>query len=463
MNLKNQKLNYAKLFFFALLFNFLGYTAFFIMVDYIGNLTYFLILIPLYTGYFILVFISLKRTDFKNSELVLLLLTGLIIRLILIYTDPVLSTDMYRFLWDGKVFAHGINPYSFIPGSQQLEGLRDSHLFPLINSREFFTSQPPLSQVLFLLSNIFGYKIIVWKIILLIFESITVFFLFRLIDHFAMNKLRIVIYFLNPIVILETYSSGHYEVVGVCLLIIAIYYFYKSKIWRVIIAIIFSTLLKYNSLIIALPFLYKKFYQRIFLVICGISISLILFSLKGAMPLAGFISYLNQAECNGFLFKLFVFIFEGIGIVAKEWFTYTVNDQIETVFISAAVYYKIFAFLVLIIVIIDQMKKLKMTADFRGVNYLQSSFIICAAMLILSPDMYPHYLIWIIPFLIILPNWSWLFFTFLIQLIYFGISNISVEKINADFQWILLIIYIPFYSFLLIEFFDRRKIKGWFL
>ena len=145
----------------------------------------------------------------------------------------------------------------------------------------------------------------------------------------------------------------------------------------------------------------------------------------------------------------------------KEWFTYTLNGQTETVFISGAVYYIIFALLSLIIIVTDQMKKLKMTAEFRGVNYLQSCFIICAAMLILSPVMYPWFLIWIIPFLLFLPNWSWLFFTVLVQIFYFGLQNDSAGWFESS--WILLIQYIPFYCLLFFEYFDKRKIKGWFL
>ena len=30
--------------------------------------------------------------------------------------DPLLSSDIYRYVWDGKVQAAGINPYRYVPG-----------------------------------------------------------------------------------------------------------------------------------------------------------------------------------------------------------------------------------------------------------------------------------------------------------------------------------------------------------
>ena len=104
-----------------------------------------------------------------------------------------------------------------------------------------------------------------------------------------------------------------------------------------------------------------------------------------------------------------------------------------------------------------------MTANFRGVNYLQTGYIVCAAILLLSPTLYPWYLIWIIPFLLFIPNWSWLLFTFLIQLSYFVLQDYSTNNIWIESTWVLLLQYVPFYSILIFEYFDRRKIKGWFL
>lgn len=43
---------------------------------------------------------------------------------------PRTSSDMYRYVWDGRVQAAGISPYAYPPAAPELAGLRDRWLFP---------------------------------------------------------------------------------------------------------------------------------------------------------------------------------------------------------------------------------------------------------------------------------------------------------------------------------------------
>jgi hypothetical protein len=43
---------------------------------------------------------------------------------------PRSSDDLYRYLWDGRVQAAGINPYRYVPAAPELAGLRDDVLWP---------------------------------------------------------------------------------------------------------------------------------------------------------------------------------------------------------------------------------------------------------------------------------------------------------------------------------------------
>ena len=45
----------------------------------------------------------------------LVLLVAAAMRLPLIVSPPFLSSDVYRYVWDGRVQAAGINPYRYIP------------------------------------------------------------------------------------------------------------------------------------------------------------------------------------------------------------------------------------------------------------------------------------------------------------------------------------------------------------
>ena len=43
---------------------------------------------------------------------------------------PHLSDDVYRYIWDGRVQAAGIDPYKYVPAAPQLVSLRDPLLWP---------------------------------------------------------------------------------------------------------------------------------------------------------------------------------------------------------------------------------------------------------------------------------------------------------------------------------------------
>src|SRR3972149_11922990 len=70
-------------------------------------------------------------------------------RIILLWTQPVLSDDIYRYVWDGKGQAAGINPYLYPPESPELSHLRDDVIYPFINRPWARTPYPPGAQRLF--------------------------------------------------------------------------------------------------------------------------------------------------------------------------------------------------------------------------------------------------------------------------------------------------------------------------
>ncbi|MEQ9229236.1 MAG: hypothetical protein RIF46_01035, partial [Cyclobacteriaceae bacterium] len=74
----------------------------------------------------------------------------------MLFATPSLSDDFYRFIWDGRLLAHGIHPFAELPGfyldpSLNIPGI-DQSLFDNLNSKEYFTIYPPFAQLIFLIS-----------------------------------------------------------------------------------------------------------------------------------------------------------------------------------------------------------------------------------------------------------------------------------------------------------------------
>ena len=50
---------------------------------------------------------------------------GLVFRILLVWTPVYLSSDPYRYLWDGRVQWAGVSPYRYAPAAPELAMLRD--------------------------------------------------------------------------------------------------------------------------------------------------------------------------------------------------------------------------------------------------------------------------------------------------------------------------------------------------
>ncbi|MGD0603323.1 MAG: glycosyltransferase 87 family protein [Streptosporangiaceae bacterium] len=64
-----------------------------------------------------------------RAAVVLIVLGGIGVQLAAVSAPPQQSNDLYRYIWDGRVQAAGVDPYDYVPTARQLTGLRDEFLF----------------------------------------------------------------------------------------------------------------------------------------------------------------------------------------------------------------------------------------------------------------------------------------------------------------------------------------------
>ncbi len=160
-----------------------------------------------------------------------LITIGILIRLVLVFIFPNLSDDIYRFLWDGYLIQDGINPLSYKPSDfiSLIPNAEDrySELYPLLNSKEYYTVYPPISQVVYWFSSLFeSWKLsaIVMKSILLTAEIGTAYYLIKLLAKLELPKALVLWYVLNPLVIVEMTGQLHFEAIMIFFLVASIYY-----------------------------------------------------------------------------------------------------------------------------------------------------------------------------------------------------------------------------------------------
>ena len=65
----------------------------------------------------------------RRAAVALILLGGIAIQAVAVSAPPKNSSDLYRYIWDGRVQAAGVDPYQYVPAATQLTGLRNEFLF----------------------------------------------------------------------------------------------------------------------------------------------------------------------------------------------------------------------------------------------------------------------------------------------------------------------------------------------
>jgi alpha-1,6-mannosyltransferase len=149
---------------------------------------------------------------------------ALLFRLTVLPALPDQSEDVYRYLWDGKLSSMGIDPYQYPPDAPELVHLRDTQIYPMINSKPYITAYPPLSQTLFRLSyELFGTALLPMKAIFSILEFGALILAWRLLVLFGTGLQPLLLMAWNPFFIFEFSHSGHSDSGMLFLILLSIY------------------------------------------------------------------------------------------------------------------------------------------------------------------------------------------------------------------------------------------------
>ncbi|WP_439580736.1 glycosyltransferase 87 family protein [Elioraea sp.] len=163
-------------------------------------------------GVLSLVAIRLAAAVEERRALAIILGVAVLARLVLVFTPPTLSTDVFRYIWDGRVQAAGINPYRHLPVAPELAHLRDAAVWPNINRADYaVTIYPPAAQMLFLLAAVLGDSVVAMKLVLVAAEAVTVAALIALLRHLRMPVTRVVAYAWHPLALWEIAGNAHID------------------------------------------------------------------------------------------------------------------------------------------------------------------------------------------------------------------------------------------------------------
>jgi alpha-1,6-mannosyltransferase len=164
-----------------------------------------------------------ERAPFDRT-LWLIFSVAILLRAYVLLFDPLLSSDVYRYIWDGRVQAAGINPYRYFPADAALAHLRDATIFPHINRVDTAaTIYPPVAQFFFLLVTRFGENLTTMRFAMLACEAVTVTLIMLLLRRTNQAATRVIAYLWHPLPLWEIANGGHVDALMIALMLAGVW------------------------------------------------------------------------------------------------------------------------------------------------------------------------------------------------------------------------------------------------
>jgi alpha-1,6-mannosyltransferase len=158
-----------------------------------------------------------------DNTLWLVIGVALAMRAALLVSPPFMSTDVYRYVWDGRVQAAGINPYRYVPADPALATLRDLTIYPNINRATYaHTIYPPAAQVIFAAVGRISQTVWATKLALLLLEAAGMAATLGVLRIAGLPSERLLIYAWNPLAAWSVAGGGHIDGAAIGLLGLAL-------------------------------------------------------------------------------------------------------------------------------------------------------------------------------------------------------------------------------------------------
>jgi len=163
-----------------------------------------------------------------RHAMVIVTAAAIAMRLLTVTTPPLLSTDLYRYVWDGRVQAAGVNPYLHLPADPALAVLRDTGagpdaIYPNINRADFApTIYPPAAQAIFAAVGLTWPTIWGVKAAMLAFDALAAATALLLLRAARLPLERVLIYAWNPLTVWEFAGGGHIDAAALALSALAL-------------------------------------------------------------------------------------------------------------------------------------------------------------------------------------------------------------------------------------------------
>jgi hypothetical protein len=151
-------------------------------------------------------------------------------RVALACAPPLLSDDVYRSVWEGRVQVHGHNPYEWRnrPESGRLAHLRDG-VWERVNHKDYTAIYPPLWQLAARAVIAVHDSVTAMKLFLVACELAVLAALGALLRRRALPRERLLVMAWSPLALVEIAGSGHNDVFAVVFLALSLLWLEQGR------------------------------------------------------------------------------------------------------------------------------------------------------------------------------------------------------------------------------------------
>jgi len=369
--------------------------------------------------------------------LAMVIAAGLVARIVLFPSEPMLEDDYHRYLWDGAVTAKGHNPYAVSPLSA-IESGRDGPLgalaaeagpvLPRINHKSLTTIYPPIAQGAFALAHLIEpWSVAAWRGVLVAFDVATLGLLILLLDATGRSRLWSALYWLNPVVLKEVFNSGHMEAVVLPFVLLSILLARRRPLLATV-ALGLAAGAKFWPALLA-PLVWRQLWgdwrklAAAGMIFAGLAVLwLVPMATNGMNESTGLVAYLDRWQTNSALFPSLVSVLS----LSQGWLGF---NEVDAGGIARA----LIALLLAALAIAAAWRRIEGPDDL-----IARSSMLVAALVLFSPAQFPWYTVWMAPFLVFRPYRAFLVLTALIPLYYtlfYFVAHETAEVFNTYVVW----------------------------
>jgi alpha-1,6-mannosyltransferase len=333
-----------------------------------------------------------QATDRRSVRAILA--AGILFRLILLPTTPSLSTDVYRYAWDGRLALAGMSPYRHPPNAPELASFRDRVLYPRLNHPDWLTVYPPGAQFLF--AGIAWLKpgsVAPFKVAMLAFDLLALALLLGWLRAVGRPAAWALIYAWHPLAIVELAGGAHVDAVILVTSVGALWAASRGRRSWAGALVGLGALVKLYPLLLLFAVMRRRPWREAGACAIVILAGYGLFLREGPAVLGSLFRYVADEEFNPALRGLLELALAPFGPAARGAARVLALGALGAVAVGIA-------------------------WSGRERPPAERARTLVGAWLLLTPSLFPWYPLWLLPILAAAPAWPWLYLSCAVALTY---------------------------------------------